>query len=76
MSIDVEVVMSVDIEVASSVPASSTQLSSPDTCCLWDLDEEDLGKGPHFPNHSICDSDQSCLSQQHQSHQGLQHPMH
>ena len=41
MSVDVEVVSSVnvevlplvDVDVASSVPASSTLLSSPDTCC-------------------------------------------
>ena len=32
MSVDVEVVPSVDVEVLPSVPASSTQLSSPDTC--------------------------------------------
>ncbi|KAF2553913.1 hypothetical protein F2Q68_00033768 [Brassica cretica] len=32
-SVDVEVLPPVDVEVVSSVPASSTQLSSLDTCC-------------------------------------------
>ena len=45
-------------------------------CGLWDLGEEDIGRGPDLPNHTTFGSDQSHSSQQQQSHQGSQHPEH